>query len=386
MTGRLPRWGKFRRGVAIAAAVTLLVAACSGTSSPDSGPSGSATRAATSASSTPVEQELTTAITQQLKSGADYSAIRAILVSVQGRTVFEQYYGTTADRHRNAFSVTKSVMSTLVGIAVGEGRLHLADTLAKLLPAYAARMTPVVARTTLRQVLTMTAGFSGEIDEEALGFTTTPDWVADILRHQSGTPGQWFAYSNGGAHLLSAILVNATGMPVLQYARARLFDPLGIVTRPALEPRYEPANLDAYLAAEFAWPVDPQRHHTGFSGLKLRPREMLVLGNLYLDGGRWRGRQIVPATWVRDATTRHIATPPAHPAEGYGYMWWVTTIGEYAAYMAVGFGGQVIEVVPDLRLVAVVSTEVDEKDPDDDGVDGSLLSYLVRGIIVPAAH
>ena len=67
-------------------------------------------------------------------------------------------------------------------------------------------------------------------------------------------------------------------------------------------------------------------------------------------------------------------------------MWWVTTIGEYAAYVALGFGGQVIEVVPDLRLVVVVSTEVDEKDPADDGVDGSLLSYLVRGIIVPAAH
>jgi CubicO group peptidase (beta-lactamase class C family) len=363
-------------------AVALLVAACSGTA-----PSDSATRAGSSASPTTAEEKLAGAIAQQLKSGPEYSAVRAILVTVKGRTVFEKYYSTTAGEYRNAYSVTKSVMSTLIGIAVGEGRLRLDDTLAELLPAYAARMTPVVARITLRQVLTMTAGFPGAIDDAALGFTTTPDWVADILQHQSGTPGQWFAYSNGGSHLLSAILVNATGMPVLQYARARLFDPLGIVTRPALEPRYDVAgSMDAYLAAGFAWTVDPQRRHTGFTGLKLRPREMVKLGMLFLDGGRWEGRQVVPAAWVRDATSRHVATPPAHPAEGYGYQWWVTTIGNDPAFFALGTGGQLIEVVPGLGLVVVISTEVDEEHPAGPSFMGQLLSYMVRGVIVPAVR
>jgi CubicO group peptidase (beta-lactamase class C family) len=166
-------------------------------------------------------------------------------------------------------------MSTLVGIAVGDGRLRLDQPLAQLLPSYAATMTPGVAHTTLRQVLTMTAGLAGAFNPTAdLGFATSPDWVRAILTHPAKPPSGSFVYSSGGSHLLSAILITATGQSVLDYARAKLFDPLSIPTRPALQPLFDIRNLDAYNTAGFAWPVDSQRRQLGFGPLKLRPRDM----------------------------------------------------------------------------------------------------------------
>ena len=171
-----------------------------------------------------------------------YDRIRAILVKANGRTVFERYYRSTATESHNVASVTKSVMSTLVGIAVGEGKLRLDQPLAQLLPPYAATMTPAVAHATLRQVLTMTAGLAGPFNADDLGFATAPDWVRAILTHPARPPGGSFGYSSGGSHLLSAILVTATGQSVLDYARVKLFDPLGIPTRPALQPLFDRAQ------------------------------------------------------------------------------------------------------------------------------------------------
>ena len=154
--------------------------------------------------------------------------MRAILVEVDGRPRFERYYSSSAGQSRSVFSVTKSVMSTLVGIAVGEGKLRLDDPLSTLLPHYAATMTPHVAQVTLRQLLTMTGGFpddwSGTSDQV---LESSPDWTRFILAHQETAPGAQFHHSNYGAHLLSPILVQATGRSVLSYARAKLFDPPG---------------------------------------------------------------------------------------------------------------------------------------------------------------
>jgi len=122
----------------------------------------------------------------------------------------------------NIHSVTKSVMSTLIGIAVGEGKLRLDQNLAELLPQYAAQMSPDVARTTLRQELTMTAGFLDDLFSEDLSYMTSPDWVRSILGQAVRPPGSLFTYSNRSAHLLSAILVQATGGPVLDLGQLYL--------------------------------------------------------------------------------------------------------------------------------------------------------------------
>jgi CubicO group peptidase (beta-lactamase class C family) len=127
--------------------------------------------------------------------------------------------------------------------------------------------------------------------------------VRFILKHQDDAPGTKFHYSDYGAHLLSPILVQATGKSVLAYARAKLFDPLGVVTRPGSEPLFDEAHRPEYQRAGFAWPVDPQGFHTTAFFLKLRPRDMATFGQVFLQNGQWNGQQVVPAAWVRQATT-----------------------------------------------------------------------------------
>ena len=308
-----PRHLHLARGAWAAVALSILIAGC--TSGRPSAPASSG-RMPTSA----VDARVAAGIDHEMTQYTLYDRIRAILVQANGRTVFERYYRSTATEYHTVASVTKSVMSTLVGIAVGEGRLRLDEPLAQLLASYAATMTPGVARATLRQVLTMTAGFAGQFSADDVGFATSPDWVRAVLTTPSRPPGKSFGYSSGGSHLLSAILITATGQSVLDYARAKLLDPLDIPTRPAFQPLPTASNIDAYQNAGFAWPLDPQQRHAGFGFLKLRPRDMAKIGTLYLNGGRWQGRQLVPAAWIRDATTAHVPAADGATAS-YGYQW-----------------------------------------------------------------
>jgi CubicO group peptidase (beta-lactamase class C family) len=140
------------------------------------------------------------------------------------------------------------------------------------------------------------------------------------------------------------------------------------------------ANAQAkYDKVKFAWPKDPTGIELGFSALKLTAPGLEKLGQLYLDGGRWNGRQVVPTSWVQDSTRAQVATQGQGGMEAYGYQWWVTTVRGHEAFAAVGFGGQLVEVVPDLRLVVVITTEV-----TDLTLEPSLLHDLVADAIVPA--
>lgn len=311
---------------------------------------------------------------------AGYRDLRSVVVLADGRTVLERYYGggDQSDYH-HIWSVTKSVVSTLVGIAIARGELEgVEQTLDQLLPDYAPGMFREVAGTTLGQVLTMTAGFRTD-DPGALP-TPVEDWVADVLTGLYSAPGQGFHYSNAGSHLLSAILVRATGRSTLDYAREVLFDPLGIPSLPAFEPTLNGEDWQsfgqAFESADFAWPVDPQGVHTGGWGLRLRARDLAKIGLLYLGNGRWQDQQVVPAGWVREATRAQVDTRDGY-TPSYGYQWWVTTADGDAAYAALGTGGQVLEVVPSRDLVVVFQF---------DGAGGGLgrLIPVVDTLIAPA--
>ena len=162
-------------------------------------------------------------------------------------------------------------------------------------------MTKAVASTTLEQLLTMMGGFT----DQDPGPTVT-DWVADILDKQAVDPGSEFTYSSNSAHLVSTILAEATGMPVLDYARAKLFDPLGIPSTPAAQQNIN--DPDAWDGPGFGWAVDPQGINVGGFGLRLRAQDMAKLGLLYLHNGLWDGQQVVPADWVHQATIKHADT------------------------------------------------------------------------------
>jgi CubicO group peptidase (beta-lactamase class C family) len=234
---------------------------------------------------------------------ADLRNVRAVLVWVNDRPVVQQYHESKSSDSRNIASVTKSFVSTLVGIALAEGHLKRLDqTLGELLPAQRADMAPGVSAITLQQLLTMTAGLPADQD----GRPMLPDrrnWVRGILTHGSDLPPPAeFAYSSVSSHLLAAILEQNTHEALMVYARKRLFDPLGIDTRTAAQPPSAPAGASAYDAAHFAWPVDPQGINIGFGGLKMTPADMAKLGRLYLAGGVWNRQRILSADWVHRAT------------------------------------------------------------------------------------
>ena len=208
-----------------------------------------------SRSNADVAATIATGVRDELALCPEYcSGLRAVLVKVDGRTVFEKYYNASPDDTFNTCSVTKSVLSTLVGIAVGEGKLDLHETLSQLLPKYASSMAPPTSGATLRQLLSRTAGFNDRSE-----FEFSADWVEDIVTSADVTPpGDRFVYSNESAHLVSAILAEATGESVLQYARARLFDPLEISTEPAFTPAFTPP-CDAGHVADSLGPVSRGR-------------------------------------------------------------------------------------------------------------------------------
>jgi CubicO group peptidase (beta-lactamase class C family) len=319
-----------------------------------------------------------------------YPQVRSVLVVRHGYLVYERYWqGVTAADGDDVYSVTKSVVSALVGIALGEGKLKgLDQTVGELL----ARHLPTdadsrLARVTLQQLLTMTSGLAG--DDPSLGGDprvsarqgASRDWVRHILgRRLATTPGTSFAYSSATSQLLSAIVADATGQGTLAFARARLFGPLGIASARAPEPVFvahpSQAALKAYERAPVAWPTDPQGYHLGFGGLKLPSRDLAKFGYLYLNGGRWDTTQVVPADYVAASTRPHSTPPPDFPAESYGYQWWVTSQAGHPSFLAVGNGGQLIQVIPDLDLVVVITSDATQNRND--------AGALVGQAIIPA--
>jgi CubicO group peptidase (beta-lactamase class C family) len=318
-----------------------------------------------------------------------YPALRSVLVVRHGRLVVERYYhGATPASYFNVFSVTKSVTSALVGTALGDRELAGLDQpvgrlLARHLPA---RPDLRMRAVTVEQLLTMTAGLPPDtVPEAPPGWVRAGDWVRYLLRQRPATrPGTRFAYSSAGSHLLSAIVADATGQTTLRYAQDRLFAPLGIASDPAFEPEFAPRNAAAYERAGFAWPTDPQGYHLGYGFLKLTARDMAKLGYLYLKGGAWEGRQVVPADYVRASTRRHVATGrTSAPGEGYGYQWWTMTERGHPAFAAIGLGGQLIEVVPDLDLIVVTTSAV--RTAEDIRAAGDS-RRLVGDVVVPAVE
>lgn len=259
-------------------------------------------------------------------------------------------------------------------------------------------MSPAVAGTTLRQLVTMTAGFPSGTEAAGPAFTRSDDWVREILTHPESPPGERFVYSDGTSHLLAAVLEEATGTSALDFARTRLFGPLHIDTRPAFRRagtrERQAEDLVAYENAGFAWPVDPQGISTGWWGIKLRPRDMVKLGQLFLAGGRWGSQQVVTTDWVDQATSRQVTadgpggygyqwwTATADGPGGYGYQWWTATVDGDEAFQALGYGGQVIQVVPDRNLVVVTSTEVRLDDATSHGIALNVMLSIIQDDIV----
>lgn len=231
-------------------------------------------------------------------------------------------------------SVTKSFMTTLIGIAVDQGKLELDQPVLSFFPERTiANRDERKERMTVRDLVSMRNGFESGCQEGDLptvwAMQSQPDWVQAALdRKMAVEPGTAFCYDSPGMHLLSAILQKTTGMTALEFARQNLFEPLGI--------------QEAY------WMTDPQGTTRGWGDLHLKPGDAAKLGYLWLNGGEWEGEQIVSARWVKDSVDYHS---DFGDGGGYGYGWWLWEGG----YEASGRGGQHIKVLPAYNILVVTT-------------------------------
>lgn len=246
---------------------------------------------------------------------------------------FYPYFG---DRAHDVASVTKSVTSTLVGIAVDRGLLTLDQGVWAFFPDLVPMPAPDGrSDIELRHLLTMTSGLDcgrAPGEPELYAMIESDHYVKYALElPMAAPPGTEFAYCSPGSHVLSGMITQATGKSALDFAWDSLFDPLGIRT--------------------VAWPSDPQGVSHGWGDLQLHPYDMARIGQLFLNGGVWNGVQVVSKEWVEEATRSSVLADP--DGTGYGYQWWVLAGAFDGVYEARGRGGQAIVVWPTKDIVAV---------------------------------
>jgi CubicO group peptidase (beta-lactamase class C family) len=290
--------------------------------------------------STPESQGMDSeSLTQALQAARQRGAnIHSLLIVRNGVLVLDAcFYPYRRGTPHDVASVTKSITSVLVGIANDQG--HLSSAQQPVLDIYPGGSTKNVddhkRALTLAHLLTMTSGLDCRFEpaEPTLReMMRSREWVQFMLDlPMVAKPGSQFVYCSGGFHLLSGIISQTTGQSALEFARAQLFEPLGI----------QEAN----------WPADPQGITHGWGDLRLLPGDMAKIGYLFLKQGRWNGRQVLSSAWVAKSTQPLIELPGRE--QSYGYGWWVYPRRNPMIYEALGRGGQRISVCPEKNLVVV---------------------------------
>lgn len=298
---------------------------------------------------------------------AQYGNINGIALVRKGYLVYERYFNGYGplDAHHVA-SVTKSVISALVGIAIDAG--YIKSTEQKVLdffPEYTSGPDDLIKRTvTIRHLLTMTAPFPFSWEDgdkrgrEPLDrLRRQQNWIMYILNLMGGNarPGR-FQYNTAGTHLLSAILTRTTGMCAREFANERLFRPAGMREIP--DHAMKSFGLDDVFGKNVTgWVKDPDGNNTGGWGLTLTAGDMARLGSLYLNHGRWEGKQIISKNWI-DNTIKESSSVDSkvNGCNGYGYLWWLKREKDIFAYLAMGDGGNIICCIPGKDLVIAISS------------------------------
>jgi CubicO group peptidase (beta-lactamase class C family) len=295
---------------------------------------------------------------------ARFGNINGMVVVRQGQVVFEKYFnGYGPDDTHNVASVTKSITSALIGIAIDGG--YIQDVNQKVLdffPEYVPAADDFQKRTiTIRHLLTMTAPFAWKTTDrrrfEPLDrLRRQRDWVTFILNllGRNGQPGK-FQYCTAGIHLLSAIITRTTGLSTREFANERLFRPLGMSEIPDYEMKSFGLE-DVFGKNVKGWIHDPAGVTIGGFGLTITPRDMARFGFLYLTKGQWDDKQIISEKWIVESTA-------INPIK-YGYLWWLRDEDNIFSYSALGSGGSVICVIPGKDLVVAIASQIISKPRD----------------------
>ena len=285
---------------------------------------------------TPESQGMSSAALAQLVDYGGNVRMDSLLVLRHGHIVAEAYYAPyRADMLHRINSSTKAFVGALAGIAIARGELPAPDApVAAVVPDAPAAWQPM----TLQHMLDMTTGIdwneplSDAPPVSSDEMARSREWARYVAaRPLKQAPGAGFNYNSGVPHLVGIAIARQAGMPLEKYAERHLLKPLGI--------------------ARWRWRQDPQGHSIGGWGLYLHPRDMARFGELYLRGGQWNGRQVVPREWVRRAFSPKVEMP--WPSYMYADYWW--SIPKRDAYFAAGFNRQVVMVLPRLDIVAVTT-------------------------------
>ncbi len=269
--------------------------------------------------------------------------VHSLLLVRNGYAVVDAYfYPYDGAAPHDLASVTKSITTTLTGIAADQGKLRLDQPVASFFSDRPIANRDVRKdRITVGHLASMSSGLdcTPERDEATLKeMWTTPNWVQFVLdRPARWEPGTRFAYCSPGSHLLSAVLQQVTGMTAFEFAQQNLFEPLGI--------------------HDVIWPADPQGVTRGWGDIRLHTRDAAKLGFLWLNKGVWEGRQIVSRQWV-EASVRPMLPTGGSGDDYYGYGWWISTAqerGDVDSYRADGRGGQYVAVVPALKIIVATT-------------------------------
>ena len=288
---------------------------------------------------------------------ADYSNLAGLVIREGGRVVYESYFQSyTADNRFHVFSVTKSIVSLLFGIALDKGYIDCLDRrVLDFYPEYTVkRGEKTLPHVTIRDMLTMTAPYKYKSNPYTKYFTS-PDWVRfslDVLGGH-GTIGDFRYAPLIGPDILSGILVKATGQPVFDFARENLFAPLGISVEKNITFHSKEEQMAFYKATDVSgWVAGPTGVNAAGWGLTLAPADMAKIGQLCLNGGVWNGTRLVSEKWIADSTSEHSRWKERDLP--YGYLWWIVEPGR--SYAAMGDGGNIIYVSPSKnRVIAIAS-------------------------------
>ncbi len=285
---------------------------------------------------------------------ADKHQLHSYMLIRHGKVISEAWWKPyAADKKHSMYSVSKSWTSTAIGFAVAEKRLTVQDKVIAFFPEHAdLQDKPFLKDLKVQDLLTMSVGHEKEPLRSVIVFS--PDWVRGFLNypivHQPGTK---FLYNTLATYMLSAIVQKVTGMTTLDYLKPRLLDPLHI------------SGID--------WESDQKGINVGGWGIRVKTEDMAKLGLLYLNKGKFEGKQILPAAWVEEATSKHIDQEPDASADkkangqyadwlqGYGYQFWRSRNG---AFRGDGAYGQYILMMPEQDAVLIITSESQDL-PDD---------------------
>ena len=269
-------------------------------------------------------------------------ALYSVIISKNNKVIFKNSYNDKTDTSLfNIQSEIKSIMAILIGIAIDKGYIKNVDQkISEFFPEINNDSDTLKKQITIRHLLNQTSGLQSEDVTKIESWTNNADPVKFVLSPPlSSKPGEVYKYNSAATHLLSVIISKATNQNTEQFARESLFQPLGITHY-----KWEKLNYGYYDGG-------------GLLSIWMKSDDLLKIGQLILNNGKWKDKQIITKKWVAELLNKNNKRPAPWGLRGslHGFCWYQTNYNNHLINYTMGYGGQYIFVIPDLTMVIVVN-------------------------------